>query len=615
MTTPIRPNGRPRAAAVEPQPLPVEHPPPRPIAREPDVIDDPRPSVPAYLRRAPDAPTPPRTCVEASVISPEESQRNVDAARAEIQTLSGVPLDVLEQNLQRVAHEAASCSPNATVRVRLPDGQDCRVSTAQLATLQNAVREQRGWLRMVSDVRAANDRTIGPLAAAVQRAEQQRPNASSSLCVALPSGGHAQLSLADARVVHRLLDAQAIFLGQVDVHRQLAASRFRDEIYRGGVLTVPGLGTVVALGECLRHRSITGRSVTQLDCILAVAGASIELAVVGYQGARAVAAIARTEELAIATVNSGVRLEEVWRAVRQMTPEERELVRHLVNEMRANARTVPTAGRPPPTILRPSEITAAVELLRRRGITVNPNSPSVIEVGETVHQVGERGIAEAFPEPAGEPRWGAQETFWSNTRTDRNGTEVLEAGIGGTSDHGTITVSPRGTFNDRMRAVLHERVHQLLRLRLSELTGRTEELASLFNKMQTGHYDTSMVRRYVEEALAEANALARTDAENWLGAAAMFPLEGSYRIALREVGRGDIVTAAAAAVALGLTGVLADAAIDLGVCVVGGRRYRAELQRVRTPLEQREDRESRQQLQSQRQIDAIVRARTGGNRP
>ncbi len=42
------------------------------------------------------------------------------------------------------------------------------------------------------------------------------------------------------------------------------------------------------------------------------------------------------------------------------------------------------------------------------------------------------------------------------------------------------------------------------------------------------------------------------------------------------------------------------------------RRYRAELQRVRTPQEQREDRESRQEIRAQQQIDAMVRARTGG---
>lgn len=616
MTTPIRGNPRPLSVTNEPTSPPVQSHTPRTTSREPDVIEDHQPGIPAYLRRTPEpTSTPTLSCVEATVISPDEAQRNLEASRSEIQTLAGVALDMFEQSLQRVAHEARACSATATVSVRLPSGQDCRISMNQLATMQRTVSEQRGWLRMVSEIRSANDRTIGPLAAAVQLAEQQRTGAESSLCITLPSGGRAQLSTSDARVVHRLLEAQANVLGQQDVRRQLDASRLRNEIYRGAALTLPVLGSAIGVAECINHRSITGRSVSQTECILAVAAASIELAALGYQGARVLATIARTEELAIATVNSGVRLEDVWRAVRQMTPQERELVRHLVSEMRANARTVTAAGDPAVEILRQSELTQAVELLTRRGITRSPHSPSVLEVGAEARRVGERGMSEAFPELAAEPRYGAQDTHWvSAMTTTEHGTVELAAGVGGTSTHGTIFVSPRGTFNDRMRAVLHERVHQFLRARLSERGPIAGQLATWFNQAQSAHYGSSVLRRYLEEALAEAHALARTDADDWLGAAAEFPLTEDYRITLTAIGRGDV---AAAGVVIG-TGVAAGFAVhherDLGICTVGNRQYRVDLQRIGTPLERQERAESRQERQSQQEIDAMVRARSEGGR-
>ncbi|HHW77479.1 MAG TPA: hypothetical protein GX399_10730 [Xanthomonadaceae bacterium] len=127
----------------------------------------------------------------------------------------------------------------------------------------------------------------------------------------------------------------------------------------------------------------------------------------------------------------------------------------------------------------------------------------------------------------------------------------LAAGHGFTSFWGDITVSTRGTANDRNLVLVHEKVHQFLAPKLYTL--RNFRVSN-----RVGSYFRSSLWRFVEEALAETVAQVGVNGIKQFFVGVRFPVQNGYVYMTRGGGYsahmagGGIVPEGAALVSSGI---------------------------------------------------------------
>lgn len=554
-------------------------------ASEPDVIIDQRPGIPAYLRRENHIVHPPLSCIEASSVPPAD----LDAARREVAlevaAIDGGELHAVDTQVQAHIRETSTnrCSADATVTLSMPHGGRRVVRAADLPSIARAISEQRGWSASLDAIRSASTAQLPILAAALQRAAQTRMSSGTSVEINLPRCGRVSVSASDLAMLQRLCDATAQLQRARSDLEEIEANNVRGEFWRAGVTSIPVVGSVLAVGECVAGTTTTGRPMSGTECALALVGAALEWTGPAYRFA---SNVMRTETLALATLNAGVRLRDVMRAVLRLSAAERETIRELVRAMQGRAGAmVELSARQEQTAqtilqragLRPGRVVTAESGQAVLQGTAPPHGAlSALEVGRQVREAERAGqeLREVFHGNAAPE---VHPTTWSTRMTEEvvpqgqsaashttsesaqritREREAL-AGDGATTSSGGVEVSVRGTFSDRMKALFHERVHQLLTARVEG--GFLRRLgASGWNALMQASREGQTLRaqlfNYVHEATAEAIAQLRIGNADWLREGLHFPLNNQYGIKIeifRPVARALEQAPAAATQLLG----------------------------------------------------------------